>query len=221
MSGLLEHSRLIGNFARTSLDEPASLIPTMPVSLMEFCEPHRERGLSVPAEKIAGQTPMCGACFAGEPISRTSSGASKRVRRKGYGIRTQNAAEQICRRRARIRRGLPVDIERKMAAIPAAFREEKPKAEPGTRHGIRHNQILALMVSGSCLKEIARALGISESTVKFHIHNLYKKSGTRDRTSLVLWHLRNTGALAPAPEISFAPSIDPAGTDSWRRETSA
>lgn len=35
---------------------------------MELCLPHLDRGMSVFADKTVAGTPMCNACFSGEPI---------------------------------------------------------------------------------------------------------------------------------------------------------
>ena len=49
----------------------------------------------------------------------------------------------------------------------------------------REREILQLILTGQSNPEMAGNLYISESTVKFHIHNLLKKTGCENRVSLV------------------------------------
>ena len=49
----------------------------------------------------------------------------------------------------------------------------------------RETQMLEQVLSGSTNKEIAKHLFISENTVKFHMHNLLKKTGCANRTALI------------------------------------
>ena len=49
----------------------------------------------------------------------------------------------------------------------------------------REREILQLILAGQSNPEMAGNLYISESTVKFHIHNLLKKAGCENRVSLV------------------------------------
>ena len=62
-------------------------------------EPYRERGLSVPAEKKVGGTPMYEACFSGVPVSdlvdEFLATLLERVRRKPYGIRAVSRVQRI------------------------------------------------------------------------------------------------------------------------------
>jgi len=45
---------------------------------------------------------------------------------------------------------------------------------------------VALMVGrGLSNKEVARGLGISEGTVKLHVHNIFQKLGARNRYGLI------------------------------------
>ena len=50
----------------------------------------------------------------------------------------------------------------------------------------REYQIARLIAQGLSNKHIARALGISEGTVKIHLHNVYEKLGSVNRTSLAM-----------------------------------
>jgi DNA-binding NarL/FixJ family response regulator len=59
--------------------------------------------------------------------------------------------------------------------------------------------VLRLVTRGLANKQIARNLGISESTVKAHISSVFRRIGVTDRTSAAVWardHLpdRDAGA---------------------------
>jgi DNA-binding NarL/FixJ family response regulator len=49
----------------------------------------------------------------------------------------------------------------------------------------RQLQIVRLLTTGASNKEIARALLISEGTVKVHLHTIYEKCGVTSRSKLV------------------------------------
>jgi len=49
----------------------------------------------------------------------------------------------------------------------------------------RESQITSLACDGLSNRAIANRLGLSEGTVKIHLHNIYKKLGIRNRTVLV------------------------------------
>jgi DNA-binding NarL/FixJ family response regulator len=55
----------------------------------------------------------------------------------------------------------------------------------------REKQVLRLAAHGLANKQIARRLGISESTVKVHIGSIFRRIGVRDRTSAALWAREN------------------------------
>jgi len=50
----------------------------------------------------------------------------------------------------------------------------------------REIEIVRLVASGLRNRELARRLGLSEGTVKIHLHNLYKKLKVQNRVELVL-----------------------------------
>ena len=47
--------------------------------------------------------------------------------------------------------------------------------------------MLALVAEGMANKQIARALGITERTVKAHLGSAYRQIGVGDRTSAAMW----------------------------------
>lgn len=60
----------------------------------------------------------------------------------------------------------------------------------------REREVLNLVGKGLANKQIARSLGISESTVKLHVGNIFRRIGVTDRTSAALWareHLPEPG----------------------------
>jgi DNA-binding NarL/FixJ family response regulator len=55
----------------------------------------------------------------------------------------------------------------------------------------REQEVLALVGRGQANKQIARVLGIRESTVKAHLTSVFQRIGVRDRTSAALWAQEN------------------------------
>jgi DNA-binding NarL/FixJ family response regulator len=62
-----------------------------------------------------------------------------------------------------------------------------PNPKLRAMHGLtrREQQLLPLIAQGLTNKEIASYLGLSEQTVKNHIHRILRKSGSEDRLSAV------------------------------------
>ncbi len=54
----------------------------------------------------------------------------------------------------------------------------------------RESQVLALLAEGRSNREIARALGLSEKTVKTHVSSILLKLGLADRTQAALYAVR-------------------------------
>lgn len=49
----------------------------------------------------------------------------------------------------------------------------------------REQQVALLIVRGLSNKEVARELGLSDGTVKLHVHRIFQKTGVRNRYSLI------------------------------------
>lgn len=68
---------------------------------------------------------------------------------------------------------------------PVTSRETRPaRTGSGQRLTQRQHQIVAMLKIGSSNREIAHVLGLSEGTVKVHLHRLYQKAGVSNRTQL-------------------------------------
>ena len=75
----------------------------------------------------------------------------------------------------------------------------------------RQREILALVAAGRTSKEIAGQLGISESTVNWHISNVFERLGASSRAEAVAVAMREVGQRpddAPtAPERAAGPPL--------------
>lgn len=70
--------------------------------------------------------------------------------------------------------------------VVAHFRETKHSADQVDQLTSREQEILTLLAKGNLYKEIAISLGISESTVRAHLRNIYKKLQVRSRTEAAI-----------------------------------
>jgi DNA-binding NarL/FixJ family response regulator len=73
----------------------------------------------------------------------------------------------------------------------SAVLEARGRRRPGAELSERQRTILVLVAEGKQNKHIARALGISEKTVKAHLTSIYQALGVTDRTQAALWAQRN------------------------------
>ena len=67
------------------------------------------------------------------------------------------------------------------------------RVTPSSRGALtdREREVLGLVAQGMANKQIARALGITEHTVKAHLTSVFQAIGVSDRTSAALWAQRN------------------------------
>jgi DNA-binding CsgD family transcriptional regulator len=73
---------------------------------------------------------------------------------------------------------------------PAGAEEEEAEDEENIILTAREREVLALLAAGASNKAIARALGISVHTAKFHVASLTEKLGARGRLEAVAIALR-------------------------------
>lgn len=67
----------------------------------------------------------------------------------------------------------------------------------------RENEVAGLLLEGKSNKQIAFALGISESTVEFHLRNIYRKLDVVSRGKAMLTLGKSTGLFAGKPRDSL------------------
>jgi DNA-binding NarL/FixJ family response regulator len=80
------------------------------------------------------------------------------------------------------RRSIPDELLQR--ALKASEGDETKAAPSLLALTARENLVLRLAVDGLSNKEIARKLGTTEGTVKVHLHNIYEKTGVKNRTAL-------------------------------------
>jgi len=112
----------------------------------------------------------------------------------GYVLKDSEPASLLEAIRA-VARGLS-PLDPRVARMVLDGRRAAPPTAPGELTD-REQEVLALVGRGQANKQIARALGIRESTVKAHLTSVFQRIGVRDRTSAALWaqeHLPRTEA---------------------------
>ena len=122
----------------------------------------------------------------------------------GYVLKDTEPADLLAAIRSTARGHSPLD-PRVARTVLHARRSPAREAELTERE----QEVLALVGHGLANKQIARRLGIRESTVKAHLTSVFQRIGVRDRTSAALW------ARTHLPEGSDAPARPTAGS---RRE---
>ncbi|KUJ68941.1 LuxR family transcriptional regulator [Streptomyces albus subsp. albus] len=75
----------------------------------------------------------------------------------------------------------------------ALLTQEVANGGPGRQNALteREREVLALIADGRSNREIARALVLSEKTVKTHVSNILMKLDLADRTQAALWAVRH------------------------------
>ncbi len=112
----------------------------------------------------------------------------------GYVLKDSEPADLLAAVHAAARGHVPIDPRVAAALLPAAG---GGAAGSGSADGLspRETEVLRLVAQGLANKQIARALGITERTVKAHLGRVFREIGVLDRTSAALWARDNlTGA---------------------------
>ena len=99
----------------------------------------------------------------------------------GYQLKDAEPTELLAAVRAAAQGYAPVDPRVAGVLLPSASAREGDGLSP------REHEVLQLVARGLANKQIGRALGISERTVKAHLGRIFREIGVLDRTSAALW----------------------------------
>jgi DNA-binding NarL/FixJ family response regulator len=99
----------------------------------------------------------------------------------GYVLKDSRPDDLLAAVRAAAGGHVPLDPRVASALLPT---REPPLTE---QLSDREKQVLRLVAAGLANKQIARRLGIAESTVKVHTGNIFRRIGVTDRTSAAIW----------------------------------
>jgi len=78
---------------------------------------------------------------------------------------------------------MATQIDRRLRKVAAAFEREDQRVH--TRLGVREQQVLRGIFEGLANKEIAKQVGVSESSVQATLQRLFRKTRVRTRAQLV------------------------------------
>jgi two-component system nitrate/nitrite response regulator NarL len=76
------------------------------------------------------------------------------------------------------------------------FRQSGQSEIPEERLTSREQEIMRLVSRGLSNKEAARELGVSEGTIKIHLHRIFQKVGVTSRTALAALTISDRGPLS-------------------------
>lgn len=100
----------------------------------------------------------------------------------GYLLKDSHPRDLIAGVRAAAAGHAPLDPRVARGLLP-----DSRSTDPAQGLSDRERQVLRLVSRGMANKQIGRALGISEHTVKVHLGNVFKQIGVGDRTSAAMW----------------------------------
>jgi DNA-binding NarL/FixJ family response regulator len=103
----------------------------------------------------------------------------------GYVLKDSEPADLLAAVRAAAAGHVPIDPRVAVALLPSSGDPARDGAAVGLSP--RETEVLRLVAQGLANKQIARALGITERTVKAHLGRVFREIGVLDRTSAALW----------------------------------
>jgi len=106
----------------------------------------------------------------------------------GYLLKDSDARDLLAAIRSAALGNAPLDPRVARALLPSAM----PRVSDSL--SARELQVLKLVAKGQANKQIGRALGISERTVKVHVTHVFRRIGVTDRTSAAMWARENLPA---------------------------
>jgi len=103
----------------------------------------------------------------------------------GYLLKDSEPGDLLTAVRAAAAGHAPLDPRVTRALLPGSAPSTEGPAAPELSP--RERDVLDQLVKGLSNRQIARALGISERTVKVHLGHVFRNLGVNDRTSAALW----------------------------------
>jgi DNA-binding NarL/FixJ family response regulator len=100
----------------------------------------------------------------------------------GYLLKDSHPRDLLAGIRAAAAGHAPLDPRVARSLLPSGR-----TASPAAQLSHRELQVLRLVTKGMANKQIGRALGISEHTVKVHLGSVFRQIGVSDRTSAAMW----------------------------------
>jgi DNA-binding NarL/FixJ family response regulator len=100
----------------------------------------------------------------------------------GYLLKDCEPRELLTAVRAAAAGHVPLDPRVAGTLLPAVAADR-----PQDALSAREIEVLRLVAAGQANKQVGRALGISERTVKAHLGRVFRQIGVGDRTSAALW----------------------------------
>jgi DNA-binding NarL/FixJ family response regulator len=153
--------------------EPDVVLMDLSMPVMDGVEATREVLAAVPGARVVVLTSFADHARVSEALS---AGAI------GYLLKDCEPPELLAAVRAAAAGHVPLDPRVARVLLPSA-----PGSRPGDALSDRETQVLGLVAQGLANKQIGRALGISERTVKAHLGRVFRQIGVADRTSAALW----------------------------------
>jgi DNA-binding NarL/FixJ family response regulator len=87
---------------------------------------------------------------------------------------------------ARIVGVTPAQLRTVMYDLPLSSTGARPRTIDPCPMSSRELEVVRRLAKGMVYKQIASDLGLSTSTIRTHLHNIYGKLGARDRAQAVL-----------------------------------
>ena len=101
----------------------------------------------------------------------------------GYLLKDSDPRDLLAAVRSAAEGHAPLDPRVARSLLPRAA----AATQPGDGLSQREREVLQLVAQGMANKQVGRALGISERTVKAHLGRVFREIGVADRTSAALW----------------------------------
>lgn len=150
--------------------------------------------LSMPGvDGVEGTRRVLDRCPGAKVLVLTSFSDRERVREVlsagaiGYVLKDSEPADLVAAVRQAAAGQVPIDPRVAAALLPGGDAARTGRTGRGAGLSARETEVLRLVAQGLANKQVARALGITERTVKAHLGRVYREIGVLDRTSAALW----------------------------------